>query len=158
MLASLRVPTQKGFTLLELVITAAVLAILATATIPMVRNSIKRQQEIELSRSLREMRQAIDQYRKLAEQQKIKTPPAENNLCPSSLDELIEGVPMTGTTTGKIKLLRRIPTDPMTKKAEWGFRNMTDDPKSRSWGGGHIYDVYSLASGIGMNGIPYSEW
>ena len=149
---------QGGFTLLELVVTATVLMILASVTVPLARNGLKRQQELELRRSLREIRLAIDDYKKQAEQQKIKAPPAEANFYPESLELLVEGVPATGSLNKKIRFLRRIPVDPMTGKAEWGLRNTSDDPNSNSWGGSHVYDVYTLSQGTGMNGIPYREW
>ncbi len=147
-----------GFTLLELVVTATVLMILASVTIPLVRNGLKREKEIELRRDLREMRQAIDTYKQMAEQQKIKAPAPEANFYPESLEMLVEGVPASGTIDRKVRFLRRIPVDPFTRKAEWGLRNSNDDANSTSWGGGHVYDVYSLAPGTGMNGIPYHEW
>ncbi|HJW73178.1 MAG TPA: type II secretion system protein [Geothrix sp.] len=143
---------------MELVVTATVLLILASVVVPLTRNGLKRQQEIELRRSLREMRQAIDEYKKQAEQQKIKAPPADANFYPESLEVLVEGVPAVGATNRKIRFLRRIPVDPMTGKAEWGLRNSNDDANSTSWGGSHVYDVYSLSQGTGMNGIPYREW
>lgn len=149
---------QGGFTLLELVVTATVLLILASATVPLARNGFKRQQELELRRSLREMRMAIDEYKKQAEQQKIKAPPVDANFYPESLEILVEGVPVTGSASRRVKFLRRIPVDPFTGKAEWGLRNTSDDANSTSWGGGHVYDVYSLSQGTGMNGIPYREW
>lgn len=149
---------QGGFTLLELVVTATVLLILASVTVPLARNGIKRQQELELRRSLREIRMAIDEYRKQAEQQKVKAPPPEANFCPESLEVLVEGVPATGSLSRKIRFLRRIPVDPLTGKAEWGLRSASDEPNSTSWGGGNVYDVYTLSQGTGMNGIPYREW
>lgn len=149
---------QGGFTLLELVVTATVLLILASVTVPLARNGIKRQQELELRRSLREIRMAIDEYRKQAEQQKVKAPPPEANFCPESLEVLVEGVPATGSLSRKIRFLRRIPVDPLTGKAEWGLRSASDEPNSTSWGGGSVYDVYTLSQGTGMNGIPYREW
>ena len=149
---------QGGFTLLELVVTATVLLILASAVVPLARNGFKRQQELELRRSLREMRMAIDDYKKQAEQQKIKAPPAEANFYPESLELLVEGVPATGSLSRKVRFLRRLPVDPFTGKAEWGLRSTSDDANSTSWGGGHVYDIYSLSQGTGMNGIPYREW
>jgi general secretion pathway protein G len=143
---------------MELVVTATVLLILASVVVPMARNGLKREQEIELRRSLREMRSAIDDYKKQAEQQKIKAPPADANFYPESLEILVEGVPAVGTTNRKVRFLRHIPVDPMTGKAEWGLRNSNDDANSTSWGGSHVYDVYSLSQGTGMNGIPYREW
>jgi general secretion pathway protein G len=152
------VSRQGGFTLLELVVTATVLLILASVTVPLARNGLKRQQELELRRDLRELRLAIDDYKRQAEQQKIKAPPVEANFYPESLELLVEGVPATGSANRKVRFLRRIPVDPFTGKAEWGLRNTSDDANSTTWGGGHVYDVYSLAHGTGMNGIPYQEW
>jgi len=152
------VSRQGGFTLLELVVTATVLLILASVTVPLARNGLKREKELELRRDLREMRLAIDDYKKQADQQKIKAPPAEANGYPESLEIMVEGVPAAGSLSKKVRFLRRIPVDPFTGKAEWGLRNTNDDANSTSWGGGHVYDVYSLAPGTGMNGIPYREW
>jgi general secretion pathway protein G len=152
------VSRQGGFTLLELVVTATVLMILASVTVPLARNGLKREKELELRRDLREMRLAIDDYKKQADQQKIKAPPAESNGYPESLEVLVEGVPAAGSLSKKVRFLRRVPVDPFTGKAEWGLRSSSDDANSTSWGGGHVYDVYSLATGTGMNGIPYREW
>ncbi|NTW86015.1 MAG: type II secretion system protein [Holophagaceae bacterium] len=149
---------QGGFTLLELVVTATVLVILASVVVPLARNGLKRQQELELRRALREIRLAIDDYKKQAEMQKIKAPPAEANFYPESLEILVEGVPLTGSLSRKMRFLRRIPVDPFSGKPEWGMRNTNDDVSSSSWGGGHVYDVYTLHQGTGMNGIPYREW
>ncbi|HJW09516.1 MAG TPA: type II secretion system protein [Holophagaceae bacterium] len=149
---------NRGFTLLELVVTATVLLILASVMVPLAKNGLKREKELELRRDLREMRMAIDAYKAAVDQQKIKAPPLENNGYPSSLDELVEGVSATGSASRKMKFLRRIPVDPFTGKAEWGMRSTSDDPRTTSWGGGHVYDVYSLSQGRGLNGIPYAEW
>lgn len=146
-----------GFTILEMLVTATVLAILASAVVPMARNGVRRERELELRRDLREMRQAIDAYKAAADGNKIKSPPAENNGYPESLDALVEGVPVTGKDA-KIRFLRRIPVDPFTGKAEWGMRGISDDPSSSGWGGGNVFDVYSLATGKGSNGIDYRQW
>jgi general secretion pathway protein G len=149
--------TQRGFTLLEMLVTATVLFILASAVMPMARNGIRRQKELELRRDLRELRSAIDDYKAKVDQQKIKAPAPENNGYPESLEKLVEGETMMGKTT-KMRFLRRIPVDPFTNKADWGKRSITDDPTSTGWGGGNVYDVYSLAPGTGSNEIPYKEW
>lgn len=146
-----------GFTLLEVLTTATVLLILASAVVPMARNGVQRQKELELRRSLREIRMAIDSYKTMVEQQKIVAPPAENNGYPESLELLVEGAPMMGKTI-KMRFLRRIPVDPFVGRAEWGLRSIADEPDSTSWGGGNVFDVYSQAPGRGMNGIPYREW
>lgn len=140
-----------------MLVTATVLIILASSVIPMARNGVRRQRELELRRDLREMRIAIDDYKKMVDQKKIKAPGPENNGYPESLEKLVEGETMMGKTT-KMRFLRRIPVDPFTGKADWGMRSITDDPTSYGWGGGNVYDVYSLASGTGSNGIPYHDW
>lgn len=147
-----------GFTLLELVVTATVLLILASAVVPLAKNSLRREKELELRRDLREMRMAIDTYKAAVDQQKIKPPPQENNGYPESLESLVEGAPLTGSPSRKMRFLRRVPVDPFTGKAEWGLRSISDDPDSTSWGGGSVYDVYSLAQGTGSNGKPYKDW
>lgn len=148
---------NRGFTLIEMAVTATVLAILASAAVPMVKNGMRRQRELELQRVLREMRDAIDAYKASADQQKIKAPALENNGYPESLEILVEGA-STSKATMKIRFLRRIPIDPFTGKAEWGLRALTDDPGSTSWGGHSVFDVYSLSQGTGSNGVPYREW
>ena len=147
-----------GFTLLELIVTATVLLILASAVVPLAKNSLRREKELELRRDLREMRLAIDAYKTAVDQQKIKAPPQENNGYPESLDSLVEGAPLTGSPSRKMRFLRRIPLDPFTGKAEWGLRSVSDEPDSTSWGGGSVYDVYSLAQGKGSNGVDYKGW
>lgn len=147
----------RGFTLLEMITTVTVLLILASAVVPMAKNGIRRQKELELRRSLREVRLAIDSYKTMADQQKIKPPPLENNGYPESLEILVEGAPLMGKTL-KMRFLRRIPVDPFLGKAEWGLRSIADEPDSTSWGGGNVFDIYSMAPGTGMNGIPYREW
>ena len=147
----------RGFTLLEMLTTVTVLLILASAVVPMAKNGVRRQKELELRRSLREVRLAIDSYKTQVDQQKIKAPPLENNGYPESLEILVEGAPMMGKTL-KMRFLRRIPVDPVLNKAEWGLRSIADEPDSSSWGGGNVFDLYSLAPGTGMNGIPYREW
>ena len=149
---------QAAFTLMELLVTATVLMILASAVVPMARNSIQRQKEIELRRSLREMRTAIDEYKAAVDQQKIKAPPPEAMGYPPTLEELVEGVPMTGRISGRMRFLRRIPVDPLSGRAEWGLRSVNDEPNSATWGGGSVFDVYTRAHGMGMNGIAYREW
>ena len=146
-----------GFTLLEMIITATILIVLASAVIPMAKNGVRREKELELRRDLREMRQAIDAYKQAVDQQKIKMPPVETNGYPESLESLVDGVPAMGKTT-KVYFLRRIPLDPITGSKEWGLRAVTDEPDSTSWGGSSVFDVYSKAPGKGMNEVPYRKW
>ena len=147
----------RGFTLLEMITTVTVLLILASAVVPMAKNGVRRQKELELRRSLREVRMAIDSYKTMVDQQKIQPPALENNGYPESLEILVEGAPMMGKTM-KMRFLRRIPVDPFIGKAEWGLRSIADEPDSTSWGGGNVFDLYSMAPGTGMNGIPYRDW
>ena len=148
---------MRGFTLLEVLVTATVLMILASAVLPLARNGVRRQRELELRRDLRELRLAIDAYKAAADGNKIKAPPPENAGYPETLEILVEGAPMVGKTA-KWRFLRRIPVDPFTGKAEWGLRAMADDPDSTSWGGGNVFDVFSLAPGKGSNDLPYRDW
>lgn len=148
---------SRGFTLLEMVITATLLMIIASAVVPMAKNGVRRQKELELRRALREMRLAIDNYKLAVDQQKIKLPPAETNGYPESLEILVEGTTAMGKTT-KVRFLRRIPVDPFTGTTEWGLRSVSDDADSTSWGGGSVFDVYSKSQGKGMNDVPYREW
>ena len=71
---------------------------------------------------------------------------------------LVEGVPIVGQVNKKLKLLRRVPIDPMTGKDEWGLRSYQDAFDATSWGGEDVYDVYSLSKGVGLNGVPYRKW
>jgi len=149
--------SKAGFTLLELLITATVLMILASAVVPMARNSIRRQKEIELHRALREIRTAIDDYKAAVDQQKIKAPSLDTMGYPATLEELVDGVPLTGKI-GKMRFLRRIPVDPLVGRPDWGLRSINDEPGATAWGGGSVFDVHSQALGSGMNGIPYRDW
>lgn len=147
-----------GFSLLELIITLAILSILVVAVVPLTRNNLKRQREAELKQTLREIRQAIDRY-------KIDCPtlvgPLDhkvNDECyPPTLETLVEGITPPNSTR-KIRYLRRMPRDPITGKEEWGFRSLQDDPKSDSWGGQNIYDVYSKSEETALNGTKYKDW
>lgn len=152
---------QSGFTFVEILVVTVVLFILASAALPLTRVTIQRQKESELRRSLREMRTAIDKFKDAADLGKI--PGTElrpgNEGYPATLELLVEGVPMAGDATGKkLKLLRRIPIDPITGQAEWGLRSYQDRADSTSWGGENVYDVYSLANGTALDGTRYADW
>ena len=148
---------RRGLTLIEVMVTSAVIVVLAAAVLPLARVTIKRQKEIELREDLRQMRRAIDDYKKLADQGLIQLD-VEQEGYPRDLDELVKGVDIVGQVDKKAKFLRRVPIDPMTGKAEWGLRSYQDEWDATSWGGEDVYDVYSLAGGVGMNGTPYRKW
>jgi general secretion pathway protein G len=148
---------EAGFTLAELVMVAAVLTVLAAATLPVAKFTAKRSREADLKLDLREMRSAIDEYKRYSDAGLIPVD-LDTQGYPKKLDILVEGVQLVGQVNKKLKLLRRIPVDPMTGKAEWGLRSYQDAPDTTSWGGEDVYDVYSLSKGTGLNGVAYRKW
>jgi general secretion pathway protein G len=150
-----------GFTFVELIIATAVMMILASAALPIARVSIKRQREKDLRYTLREMRGAIDKFKDYADSGRISQLELQfgSENYPASLDQLVEGVAMANDATGrKFKFLRRVPIDPMTGRAEWGLRSYQDSPDSKVWGGQSVFDVYSKAEGIALDGTKYRDW
>jgi general secretion pathway protein G len=147
-----------GMSLLELVVACAILLILATASIPIARNTIRWNKEQQLRIALREMRDAIDRYKDASDKGQIQVKAGTEGY-PESLDALTKPTPLTGTAADKrIRFLRGIPTDPMTKSHDWGMRSVQDDSDSTSWGGQDVFDVYSKSSGTAMDGTKYSDW
>jgi general secretion pathway protein G len=146
-----------GFTLAEMVMVAALLVILAGVVLPVARNSVRRGKEIELRLDLRQMRNAIDEYKRYSDAQLIPIELGSDGY-PTELETLVEGVEVIGQLDKKVRFLRRIPVDPMTGEDEWGLRSFQDEPDATSWGGEDVYDVFSLSEGVGLNGVPYSEW
>jgi general secretion pathway protein G len=148
-----------GFTLIEMIITLAILAMLAGLAIPAARNDAKRRREVQLKYSLSEFRRAIDSYK--ADCERGLVGPLDRKLndeCyPPKLEVLVEGIhPPNSTKT--IRYLRAIPIDPMSGKAEWGLRSVQDEPDASSWGEQNIYDVHSLSDATALNGTKYREW
>ncbi len=127
--------------------------------LPLARFTVVREREKELRLDLREMRQAIDKYKDLADQQKIRVELGSEGY-PPDLNTLVKGVALGGSgATGKnIRFLRRVPKDPMTGRIEWGMRSVQDDADSTSWGGKNVFDVYSKSTGIALDGTKYSDW
>jgi general secretion pathway protein G len=153
----MRARAQSGFTLLELVITTAILLILAGVAVPVARVTIQRQKEAELRRALREMRDAIDRYKDLADRNLIQVS-VETEGYPPDLETLVQGVPLAGRPDQRIRFLRRIPVDPMTGEARWGLRCVQDEPDSTNWCGKDVFDVYSLSTGTALDGTRYADW
>ena len=152
---------QRGFTFVELMVVTAIVLILASVAVPMAQVTVQRQREAELNYALREMRTAIDKFKDAADQGLI--PPTEldpgNEGYPKDLDTLVEGVSVANDASGrKLKFLRRVPLDPMTRKAEWGKRSYQDRPDTSSWGGQNVFDVYSISEGTGLDGRKYRDW
>ncbi len=151
------VSSRLGFSLVELIITVTLVAILAGLAIPLARNSIVRQREVELRRGLREMRVAIDRYKEASDLGLIQVTLGTEGY-PDSLEILVEGVDQIGQVDRKLKFLRRIPIDPMTNSTEWGLRAYQDDPESASWGGDNVFDVYTKSIGVALDGTDYKNW
>jgi len=147
----------RGFTLVELIAAITILLILTSVALPVARVQVQRAHEVELRRALRDMRQAIDRYKDFADRGMIPTK-ADSFGYPPDLETLVTGVPLKGAATAKYKFLRRIPVDPMTGQADWGLRAMQDEPDSRSWGGGNVFDVYTKSQGTALDGTRYADW
>ncbi len=152
--------TDRGFTYLELVIATFILAILAAAIIPVAEVTAKRAKEVELRRDLRIMRDAIDNFKQAVDLGLIGGSDVElgSEGYPKDLEMLVDGVSQVGAIDKKLKLLRRIPIDPMTHSTEWGFRSYQDEPDSTIWGGQNVYDVYTTSSETALDGTKYRDW
>jgi general secretion pathway protein G len=148
---------QGGFTVVELAVVAAMIAILTAMIVPVARYTLKRQDEIELRYQLRLMRDAIDKYKQYSDLGLIPVQIGSEGY-PPDLKTLVDGVTLVGQLNKKQKFLRRVPIDPMTKKDEWGMRSFQDDPDSFAWGGQNVYDVFSLSDGRGIDGTNYKDW
>lgn len=153
----------RGFTLIELVVTVAIVSILASGILPIAKLVAQREKEKELRASLRNMREAIDTYKKFFDEGRIRKTLGQSGY-PTSLVVLTEGVvDEKDPEKHKIRFLRKIPVDPMNTdpnlRAEqtWGLRSYAseaNDPQA----GNDVYDVYSLSKRTGVNGRPYSAW
>lgn len=167
---------RRGFTLVEMLVTLTVLAILASAIFPIAKTAVQREKELELRRDLRQIREAIDAYKKLADEKKMETEDDSEGY-PPDLETLVKGVeiqeqeaspegseaaaPARGGSGAKKKLvrfLRRIPRDPMTGSTEWGLRSYQDERDSDVWGEENVYDVYSKSRAKALDGTRYNEW
>lgn len=158
----------KGFSLIELIVTLAIVAILASVAMPLVSVTAQRAKENELRTHLRQIREAIDAYKKAADEGRVKKNIDETGY-PPDLDILVEGTEdLKDPDKKKIKFLRRIPHDPMmshapenefsiTQDNEWGLRSYESSADNPS-PGKDVYDVYSLSPQVGTNGIPYAKW
>jgi len=149
---------QRGLTLIELIVAFTIMLILTSMAVPLARSKVRAEKERELRRVLIEMRAAIDKYKDYSDQGLIGPPKLDSNGYPEKLEQLVEGVKLTGQVDKKIKFLRRIPIDPMTHSNEWGLRSMQDDPSSMGWGGQNIFDVYTKSTDKARDGTSYSEW
>lgn len=153
--------SARGYSFVELLVVATILLILASAIMPLGRVTLQRQREAELRRGLREMRTAIDRYKDSVDMGLISNldvrPGSEGY--PPSLEVLVDGVSVANDATGrKLKFLRRIPVDPMTRSDEWGVRSYQDRPDATTWGGQNVYDVYTKSDGTALDDTKYRAW
>ena len=174
-----------GFTLVEITITLALMALLAAVIMPITKTVVKREKEIELRQNLRIIREALDAYKKLADEKRIEVE-EDSEGYPPDLETLVEGIEVKpgsagaagttaapastpGSTGGKsgaaestepkiVKFLRRIPRDPMTDSLDWGLRSYQDDSDSQVWGGENVYDVYTRSNATALDGTKYQDW
>ena len=144
----------RGVTLVELIVAIALIALLAGAAVPAVRTAIKRERERELRARLWEMRDAIDRYKDMADASKFQVK-LDSQGYPPDLETLVKGVDVQGK---KIRFLRHIPVDPMTRSTDWGLRSMQDSPESTSWGGQGVFDVHTKSTGTALDGSKYQDW
>lgn len=147
---------MKGFTLVELLIVVAIVALLASVAAPLAELTHQRGKEQELRHALRQIRTAIDEYKRAADEGRIERKADESGY-PPSLEALVEGVKRKDVPTDeKLYFLRRLPRDPVSGE-DWGLRSLAsppDDPRP----GKDVYDVYSRSEKLGLNGVPYREW
>ncbi|TMH48757.1 MAG: type II secretion system protein [Betaproteobacteria bacterium] len=158
-----RAVAAQGFTLIELVITVAIVALLASVALPVSELAVQRTKEQELRRTLRQIRDAIDMYKQASDEGRIRKSIGDSGY-PKKLEDLAEGVDdQKSPKKEKIYFLRRVPRDPfnadptLSAAATWGKRSYAsppDDPKE----GDDVFDVFSLAQGKGINGQPYRDW
>ena len=156
-----RLRAAPGYSFVELLVVSAMLLILASAVLPLTRVTLQRQREGELRRSLREMRTAIDRYKDSVDLGLIggANVQAGSEGYPESLEILVEGVPVLNDASGRrLRFLRRIPFDPMTRSTDWGLRAYQDAPDSTSWSGDNVYDVYTTSAATALDGSQYNEW
>jgi general secretion pathway protein G len=159
-----RIPTdsgrsccERGMTLLELILACAILLILSSAALPIARFTIVHKREELLRYDLRQMKDAIDRYKDLADSNKIRVEIGSEGY-PPDLETLVKGVKLGAGDDKKIRFLRRVPVDPMTGQADWGLRCVSDDPDSRSWCGKNVFDVYSKSQATASDGTRYADW
>lgn len=150
---------RRGLTLVELIVAFTILLLLTAMAVPAARYKVRREKERELRYALREIRTAIDKYKDMADAGQLGQIKLGTEGYPEKLEVLVEGVQLGTSAEGKkIRFLRRLPKDPFTNSYDWGLRGVQDDPKSTSWNGQNVFDVYTKTYEKAADGTPYSEW
>jgi general secretion pathway protein G len=149
--------SEKGMTLLELILACAILMILSSAALPIARFTLVHKKEELLRYNLRQMKDAIDRYKDLADSNKIRVEVGSEGY-PPDFDTVVKGVKLGAGDDKKVRFLRRVPIDPMTGQADWGLRCVSDDPDSTSWCGKNVFDVYSKSQATASDGTRYANW
>jgi general secretion pathway protein G len=153
--------SSAGYTFIELLVVSTMLLVLASAIMPLTKVTMQRMREVELRRDLREMRLAIDKFKEAADLGNIAPTDLKAGAegYPPDLETLVEGVSAANDATGrKLKFLRRVPIDPMTKKDDWGLRSYQDDVDATRWGGQDVFDVRTKSEGTALDGSKYKDW
>ena len=152
---------SSGYSFVELLVVSSILLVLASAAMPLARVTVQRQREVELHRVLREMRAAIDKYKDAVDTGMIGSTDIKTGSegYPPDLQTLVDGVTAANDASGrKLKFLRRIPIDPMTRTTDWGLRSYADRADATSWGGDNVFDVYTKSTGTALDGTRYRDW
>lgn len=152
---------ELGYTFVEMLVVATIILILASGIMPLAKVTAQRTREAELRRALREMRTAIDKFKDAADTGQIGSLDIKvgSENYPPDLQTLVDGVSAANDATGrKLKFLRRIPIDPMTRSTDWGLRSYQDKPDATRWGGQNVFDVYTTFDGRALDGSKYRDW
>jgi general secretion pathway protein G len=149
---------QRGLTLIELVVACTIMITLSAMAVPLARSKVRAERERILRYDLDDMRHAIDKYKDMCDAGFFGQIKAGTDCFPETLDIMVEGIKLPGPDGKILKLLRRIPVDPFTHSAEWGMHSDQDDPKSQSWGGQNVFDVFSKTTEKAGDGTNYSDW
>jgi general secretion pathway protein G len=152
---------QGGYSFVELLVVASIILVLASGVLPLARVTVQRQREMELHRVLRELRTAIDKYKDAVDTGQIGGTDVKtgNEGYPEDLEVLVDGVTAANDASGrKLRFLRRIPIDPMTKTTDWGLRSYQDKPDATNWGGQNVFDVFTKSTGTALDGTKYRDW
>ena len=160
-MGSLKSERARGYSFVELLVVTTIIMILASAIMPLARVTARRQREADLHRALREMRTAIDKYKDAADLGQIGSLDIKvgSENYPPDLQTLVDGVNAANDATGrKLKFLRKIPVDPLTRGTDWGLRSYQDKPDTTRWGGQNVFDVYTTFDGVALDGTKFREW